>query len=354
MRYSSDKQTEQSIEGQDRVCAEFCKQHGITIVRKYIDRATSARSTEKREQFVQMIEDSAKHPFDAIIVYKLDRFSRNRYDSAKYKYRLKTNGVKLISATENLSDNPESIILESVLEGMAEFYSAELSQKILRGMNESALKGNMLGGHVPLGYKLIDHKLVINPETAHIVQEAFDLYANGYTIAYICKLFNDKGYRTAKNAEFNRNSFKSMFRNERYIGIYRYKDIVIEGGVPAIIDKELFELVGNRLKKAKDAPARGKAKVEYLLSGKLFCGHCGDSMNGESGTSKTGRIYNYYTCYTRKRRKGCTKKPIAKEVIERVVCEDAKEMLTDDLIEKLADCAIEQTEIDICLPQNPE
>ena len=136
LRYSSSNQTEQSIEGQMHVCQDFCKRHNIRIVEMYIDRATSAsKDIEKRVEFLKMIKDSEKGNFNAVIVYKLDRFARSRYDSATYKYRLKRNGVQLISATENITQDPEGIILESVLEGMAEFYSAELSQKINRGMS---------------------------------------------------------------------------------------------------------------------------------------------------------------------------------------------------------------------------
>ena len=294
-----------------------------------------------------MISDSVHREWQYVIVWKLDRFSRNREDSAVFKMRLRKNGVKVESATENISKNPEGIILEAVLEGIAEYYSADLSQKITRGMRESALKCQCVGGHIPLGYKIEDHKLVVDPETAHIVQEAFQLYANGETVAEICRMFNAKGYRTAKGVEFNRNSFKSMFRNERYIGVYTYRDIRIEDGVPAIIDKDLFETVSRRLSKNAEAPARGKAKVDYLLSGKLFCGHCGASMNGESGTSKTGAIHNYYTCYSRKRRKGCDKKPLKKEWIEFIVAQDAMELLTDDVIEEMADMAIAQSDQDL-------
>lgn len=348
LRFSSERQREQSIEGQLRDCRTFCKLNSYRITAIYVDRATTARKdVEKRVHFQEMIRDSEKKPWEYVVVWKLDRFARNRTDSALFKFRLRKNGVKVISATENISEKPEGIILEAVLEGMAEFYSADLSQKITRGMRESALKCHSIGGHVPLGYKIEDHKLVINPATAHIVQEAFELYANGETVADICRMFNAKGYRTAKGVEFNRNSFKSMFRNKRYIGVYTYKDIEVEDGVPAIIDKELFETVGRRLSKNAEAPARGKAKVDYLLAGKLFCGHCGGSMNGESGTSKTGAIYNYYTCYTRKRKHACDKKPLKKDWIEYIVAQDAMELLTDDTIQEMADMAISQTEQDL-------
>jgi DNA invertase Pin-like site-specific DNA recombinase len=348
MRYSSDRQSEQSIEGQNRVCTEYCERNGYEIVDKYIDRATSAfKDTDKRTEFQRMIKDSEKQLWDAVIVYKLDRFARNRYDSATYKARLKKNGVRVLSATENISENPEGVILEAVLEGMAEFYSKELSQKITRGLIESAHKCLNVGGHVPLGYKLENKKLVIDEPGALIVKEAFEMYANGCTIAEICEVFNNKGYRTAKGVEFNKNSFRSMFKNERYTGVYTYRDIRIEGGVPAIVDKELFDIVQKRLVKNAEAPSRGKAKVNYLLSQKLFCGHCGSLMIGDSGTGKSGNVYNYYTCGNRKRGHACDKKPVKKDFIERVVAEDAALLFTPDTIDELAEIAVRESIRDI-------
>lgn len=348
MRYSSERQTEQSIEGQDRVCTAFCKQKGYEIVEKYIDRATSAyKDTAKRLEFNRMIKDSERQLWDGVVVYKLDRFARNRYDSAIYKTRLKKNGVKVISATENISDNPEGIILEAVLEGMAEFYSKELSQKITRGIYESASKCQNIGGAVPLGYNLVNKKLVINEQTAPIVREAFELYASGTPAAEICQIFNSKGYRTAKGAEFNKNSFHSLLKNEKYIGVYAYKDIRIENGVPAIVDKDLFNIVQKRLHTAAKAPGASKAKVDYLLSQKLFCGHCGSLMIGTCGTSRTGVQHHYYTCNKRKREKNCDKKPIRKEIIEKAVVENVISLLTPEMIDKIADAAIQEWETEI-------
>lgn len=344
MRYSSDKQTEQSIEGQNRVCTAFCEQQGYEIVGKYIDRATSAfKSTEKRTEFQRMMRDSDKLLWDAIVVYKLDRFARNRYDSATYKAKLKKNGIRVISATEPISEQPEGIILESLLEGMAEYYSKELSQKVTRGMFETANKCNSTGGSIPLGYKVENKKFVIDESKAAIVREAFALYAGGTTPAEICTIFNEKGYRTAKNSEFNKNSFHSIFTNERYIGVYKYKDIRIKGGMPAIIDEETFEAVQNKLKKNAKSPAKGKAKVDYLLTQKLFCGHCGSQMVGESGRSKNGTVHNYYTCMVRRKAHCCEKKPLKKDWIERVVAEDALKILTPERIEELAEIAVNES-----------
>ena len=210
-------------------------------------------------------------------------------------------------------------------------------------MFESANKCHSIGGHIPLGYKIENKKLVIDEAGAAIVREAFDLYANGATVAEICETFNTKGYRTAKNAEFNKNSFRSMFKNERYIGIYKYKDLRIEGGVPAIVDKDTFAIVQKKLSKNAEAPSRGKAKIDYLLSQKLFCGHCGSLMTGESGTGKGGTTYFYYTCGKRKREHTCDKKPLKKDFIERAVVEDALTLLTPETIEELADIAVNES-----------
>lgn len=339
VRYSSNNQTEQSIEGQMRVCNEFCQRHGFRVVEVYADRATSAsKDIEKRVEFLRMIKDSEKHTFDAVVVYKLDRFARSRYDSATYKYRLKKNGVQLISATEAISDDPEGIILESVLEGMAEFYSAELSQKITRGLKESAYKHNSVGGSIPLGYKTVDKKLVIDEETAPIVRLAFEMYAEGESVAEICRTFNARGYKTSKGTRFGKSSFSKMFHNERYIGVYQFHDYRAEGVIPAIIDKKLFQQVQARMRTVQKAPGEAKAKRVYLLSGKLFCGHCGSKMNancnGQAG-------YFYYECYGKKNmHKDCHKRNMRQDFIENVVIRDALSLLTDENIEQIAEVAI--------------
>lgn len=346
-RYSSEKQTEQSIEGQIRVCKEFCKQNNIQVVDIYIDRAVSAaKDIENRVAFLQMIKDSEKRKWDCVVVYKLDRFARNRYDSAIYKNKLRKNGVKVISATENISDTPEGIILESVLEGMAEFYSKELAQKVMRGMRESALKAQSTGGTIPLGYKIENKKLVIDEVYAPLVKMVFQMYADGYPMSKIVQAANAAGYRTRKGKPFTRNSFRTLLTNRKYIGIYTYNnEIEIEGGVPALIDKETFEKVQARLKRNALAPARGKAKVDYLLTGKLFCGQCGAPMAGDSVKKKNDIRYHYYTCSMRKRFGNCCKKSLRKDDIETLVIRTTVEkVLTDENINLIADIAIRELE----------
>ena len=286
-----------------------------------------------------MIKDSAKELFEIVLVWKLDRFSRDRYDSAHYKHILKKNGVKVISAKEHISEGPESIILEAMLEGYAEFYSAELSEKIHRGQKENALKGKNNGGGTPLGY-LLDkkaQKLVIGPVTAPLVVEIFEKYADGKSVRSIVEDFNTRGLKTKKGQPFNINSFSSLLKNRKYIGEYRYQDVVIEGGVPAIVPEDLFNRVQERMEKNRHAPAMAKAKEDYLLTTKLFCGTCGRLMVGESGKRRTGVMYHYYKCSGAKRHLGCKRKAIRKQWIEcAAVLITVQRVLKDDEIDRIA------------------
>lgn len=348
LRYSSDRQTEQSIEGQLRDLISHCKSNRYRIAAVYVDRAISAHaSMDNRPAFMQMLSDSARSPWSIVLVWKLDRFARKREDSAVAKMRLRKNGVRVESAKENISKNPEGIILESVLEGIAEYYSAELSQKIKRGMNESALKGQAIGGSVPLGLRIEKKKWEIDPLTAPLVKEAFQRYAAGESAAAICDDFNNRGFRSSKGAKFNKSSFKSLFKNEKYIGVYKFKDIRVENAIPSIVDADTWAAVQSRLKVNAEAPARGKAKVAYLLAGKIFCGRCGSPMRGESGHGKSGRTYNYYACGGRKSKSGCKKKPMIKDWIENIVVKDALECLTPEMIDYISTVAARQSEDDI-------
>ena len=344
-RFSSDRQREESIEGQIRECTEYAQRQGITIVGEYLDRAKSAsKDTDKRENFLRMVRDSGKRLFDIVLVWKLDRFARSRYDSAHYKNLLKKNGVKVVSATENITDGPEGIILESMLEGMAEYYSAELSEKIHRGQKENALKGKNNGGTVPLGYTLNKETqhLEVNPLTAPIVQEIFQRYAAGETIATIKDDFNRRGLKTNKGYSFRYSTFHTVLTNRKYIGEYKYQDVVIPGGVPALVSEDVFNRVQARMEKNKQTPAAAKAAERYLLTTKLFCGECGRMMAGESGTGTGGKIYRYYKCHSAKNKKGCAKKPVKKEWIENFVVQQTMMIVMDGpLMERITDKLLE-------------
>ena len=331
-RYSSDNQREESIEGQIRECTAYAERNGITVVRHYIDRAFSAK-TDHRPDFQQMIRDSNKKLFEIVLVWKFDRFARNRFDSANYKMILKKNNVHLISVMEPIAEGSQGILVETLLEGMAEYYSAELSEKVIRGQTENALKGKCTGGTGTIGYKIDADKFYrIDPLVAPLVLEAFQRYDNGEKIVEILNYLNAKGVRNMLGGKLTCSSMNTMLKNRRYIGELSFRDTVVPDAIPAIVPKDLFDRVQKRLEKNKRAPAHGKADEEYLLTTKLFCGKCGALMFGESGTSATGRTYYYYKCATAKRRKGCNKKTVQKEWLENLVVQETMKLIHDDAV----------------------
>ena len=329
-RYSSDNQREESIEGQIRECTAYAEKNGITIVKHYIDRAISAK-TDNRPQFQQMIKDSDKKLFDIVLVWKLDRFARNRYDSARYKTQLKKNGVKLMSATEIISEGPEGIILESVLEGYAEYYSADLAEKVVRGQTENILKGRCNGGRGTFGYTLdSERKFHIDPLASPFVLESFTKYRDGLTMKEIRDWLNENGIKNPVGGEFTYNSVEHMLKNRRYIGELKFRDVVVPDAIPPIVPLELFDDVQEKIAKNKKAPARRKAEDDYLLTTKLHCGCCGALMFGESGTSRTGEVHRYYKCATAKKKKGCKKKTVRKQWLEDLVVNQTMQLVKDD------------------------
>ena len=329
-RYSSDNQREESIEGQIRECTAYAEKNGITIVKHYIDRAISAK-TDNRPEFQQMIKDSDKKLFDIVLVWKLDRFARNRYDSARYKTQLKKNGVKLMSATEIISEGPEGIILESVLEGYAEYYSADLSEKVVRGMTENALKGIYNGGTIPFGY-MIDETRHYQPDPllAPYVEQTFQKYADGATMTDLRDWLKAHNIKNSMGGEMSYNTIQRMLSNRRYIGELRLRDVVQPNAIPALVSEDLFNKVQEKLAKNKKAPARHKAEESYLLTTKLYCGKCGALMFGESGVSHTGKMYTYYKCAAAKKKKTCDKKAVRKQWLEDLVVNETMKLVEDD------------------------
>ncbi|HOJ48934.1 MAG TPA: recombinase family protein [Bacillota bacterium] len=356
-RYSSDNQREESIEAQLRAIREYCQKNDIQLVKIYTDEAKSA-TTDDRPGFLQMIQDSAMGLFSAVIVHKLDRFSRDRYDSAFYKRQLRKNGVRLISVLEHLDDSPESIILESVLEGMAEYYSRNLARETMKGMKETALKCKHTGGIPPLGFDVgPDKTYVINETEAEAIRLIFNMYADGHGYGAIIDTLNSKGYKTKRGNTFGKNSIHELLTNEKYIGTFVFNKaskmfngkrnshrlkpddeiIRIPGGCPAIISNELWERVQARLKANKRASGAYSAKIVYLLSGRIFCGSCGGAMVGnraKMGRNKTE--YAYYGCSNRKTKRTCDMKAVNKAFIEEKVLDALYENLFADHVIDLA------------------
>jgi len=332
-RYSSDNQREESIEGQIRECTAFAEKNGITILKHYIDRAYSAK-TDNRPEFQRMIQDCKEKLFDMILVWKLDRFSRNRYDSIIYKHTLKKNGVRLVSVNEPISESAEGVLLESVLEGFAEYFSLDLAEKVNRGLTENALKCKFNGGNPTIGY-VIDQEqnFQIDLVKAPFVLDAFKMYDEGSTMSEIRDYLNEHNVLNNRGNPHTVNSVAKILKNRRYIGEYKYRDIVVPNGIPAIVPVDLFERVQEKIEKNKKAPARHKAEDDYLLTTKLFCGHCGAYMCGESGRGRSGKVYHYYKCVSvKKKRTDCKKKAVKKDWIEDLVIKHTMEMVNDDKV----------------------
>ena len=339
-RYSSHSQTEQSIEGQLAAAHAYARGHGYTVVREYCDRAQTGRN-DNRDAFQQMLSDTDKHQFDVIITWKVDRIGRNREDIAFNKHRCKKNGVRIEYVAENLPDSAESVILESVLEGMAEYYSLQLSTNIRRGQLESARKLQCVGGTRPLGYDVDREtkRYIVNEKTAPIVRQIFTRYAKGATEFEIIRWLNDQGIRTTKKKPFTKSSLATLLHNEKYIGVYTYGNLVrVEDGMPAIIDRETFDKVQELMKVNRRAPSHTWTHQEYILTEKLFCGKCGSPMVGESGFSKTGAKHCYYSCTGKRKKKTCDKRPVRQDWIEGEVLKATQELLADEeLLDWIAD-----------------
>lgn len=325
-RYSSDRQREESIEGQLRVCEDYARRNNITIVHTYADRAMTGRS-DQRPEFQMMIRDAATMSFNIVLVYKLNRFARNRYDSARYKHKLKQYGIRVVSAMENIADDPSGILLESLIEGMAEYYSAELAENVTRGMTENALEGKWAGGIVPLGYKLDEkHHLVIDEPKAAIVRQIYQLALEGHNQKYIIDELNKHHYTNSAGRPFSYNTLRVILKNERYTGTFIWRDIRKENAIPVIIDKMTFEAVQKHMQFRKKNHIRSCSK-DFHLTGKLFCGRCSSKMVGVSGTSKQGVLYYYYACTSHLKKK-CPSKNIRQDALENLMCKITTQILS--------------------------
>lgn len=340
-RYSCELQREQSIDGQVRECLAFAKSKGYEIINQYIDRAISAK-TDDRPSFQQMIRDGTEHKFEAIIVWKVDCFARNRLDALQYKSILRKTHVKVVSATENISDGPEGILLESVLDGLAEYYSADLAQKVKRGMTENVLEGKFNGGLIPYGYKVVDQKYQIDENEAQLIKEIFNLYANTEISANkISKYLTSKGIFNRNGNPFNNGTIYGILGCRKYIGEYSIGDHVNKNGIPAIIDEDTFNRAFQKRATFKKHSSCFRSKVGYALAGKAYCGICGDILIGESST-KRDQTYNYYRC-SNYRKKKCELPAVKSVLLEKIVVESTIRFLQDTIsVDEMAKTLLEQ------------
>ncbi len=357
-RFSSDNQRNESIDAQVRAIKEFALANDIIIVAEYIDRAKSA-TTDDRPDFQRMIKDSAKGDFQLLIVHKLDRFARNRNDSIAYRMKLQRNHITLLSVLEPFDeDRPETILLQSVIEGMNEFYSRNLAREVRKGLKENALSCKHTGGIPPLGYDLdpTTRQLVVNEFEAEAVKLIFDLILSGHGYSEIIMVLRRKGYKTKAGREFGKNSIYEILHNPKYKGVYVYNRaspadpytkkrnshlenlpedmIVIPGGVPAIVSEEDFDKVQEILKRRKRY-YRGvkKHQEQYLLTGKIVCGKCGCTYTGNRKKSTGNKPPNItYRCNKQARKTGiiCNNREVNRDYIESFVMEQIEQSIFND------------------------
>ena len=342
-RYSSDNQREESIDGQLRECKKFAEYNGITIIGEYIDRAFSAK-TDNRPEFQRMIKDSYKSVFDTVIVWKLDRFARNRYDSARYKALLKKNGVRVISATEKISEDASGILLESLLEGYAEYYSAELAEKVKRGMTENALAGKWTSGPVPFGFMRDENKkLVKHPVTNKFLYDICKMYGEGANFIDLERYLKSHNIKNSTGREFNKDSFKRILASPMNIGIFKWNEVIINNYLEPTIPVEMYDRIQKRLNERKrKGVVNVRRSEEYLLTPHIYCAECGGMMHGISGTSATSGVHYYYACANKRNRKtACSTPWLNRDVLENAIYEYACSILKNEAnIEQIAEQAL--------------
>ena len=352
MRYSTDMQTENSIDGQRRVNIEYAKKMGLTVIGEYIDRAISGK-TDKRPEFQKMMKDIENGHIDInfVIVYKLDRFARNEDMHREYERQLNNNGVFILSATEAVNENNlASKVIKSLYLALNEEEVRKISENVSRGKKEAAYKGQWCGGPPPLGYDY-DPKtkhLIVNEDEAKVVKLAFDLRAQGFSYSYIISELNKNNYKTKLGNEFGSNSLYDLFHNIKYKGIYEYNrakaksknrhaskddsEIIREPDENLrIVSDEVWDRVNEMSCKNSESNPKG----DYLLSGLVKC-KCGANMQVNKRNNKDRqKVYYSFFCPKNKNKKGCNASEINMvQVEEFVLSQLADKIFSDDVIER--------------------
>jgi len=332
-RYSCDKQTDNSTKAQIRECRLWAEHNDIKVIDIYKDEAISGR-TDRRPAFQKMIADAQRGYFDCIIVWKGDRFSRSRADAAKYKTLLKKLDVRVLSVTEPNIEGPQAILMDGINEAFAEYYSVELAAKIKRGQDQNLIDGKWNGGSVPFGYNHDPktQKLSINEEEAQVVRKIFDMYANkGMSTLTISKILAQEGVLTKKGKPLSTAGVHHVLCHEQYIGKYSWKGTTLDNIFPPIITEDLYRKAETARKSKSHKVGYKETGVVFLLSGKLFCGKCGEEMRGTSGTSHhQSKKYYYYVCPNQIKNHVCTLPGVPKEALEDAVIKLIKEKVLFD------------------------
>ncbi len=357
-RVSSERQdVDLSISAQIKALKEYASRHGHVVVKEYVDEAESGRSID-RPKFKEMIATARQKPapFEAILVWKLSRFARNREDSIIYKSLLRKQGIQVISINEPLDDTPSGRLLEGVIEIVDEFYSANLSQDVTRGMRESASRGFYPGGRPPYGYRRVEVqdgnvsrvKLEPDPATAPIVKRIFKECLADKGLIEIVRGLNEDGLTTQEKNPWSKTAVYDILKNETYTGVLIWDrekrrsinrdlpPIRVENAWPPIIDPETFKRAQEKLRVRSPRITHPRVvHSEYLLSGLMRCVACNAAMIGHA--VKSGKFF-YYMCGNARRRgrRGCPTPLLPKEKVENFVLEKLKRyILTEENLKEL-------------------
>lgn len=328
-RYSSTAQKDASIEQQYEACDAFAAREGYTIIERYPDRAISGK-TDDRPAFRRMMRDAGTGAFDYVIAWKSNRIGRNMLQAMVNESKLAEMGVRCLYVEEDFDDTAAGRFALRSMMNVNQFYSENLTEDVVRGMMDNAQKC-MVNGVTPFGYKKgKDGRFAIDELTAPIVRETFERFRSGWSITDLCYDLNARGIKTRYGHEWKLQSFQTLLTNEVYTGVYKYASVRVEGGVPEIIDKKTFEEVQRLLGSKKRPRGKQRLNAEYLLTGKIFCGHCRSPMIALAGTSKTGVKHCYYACQKRRREHACDKANVPKDRIEKAVIDAIRAKLAED------------------------
>ena len=351
-RYSTDRQTDNSIAYQMSKIYEYCAKNGITVTASYADEAATGTNTEDRAEFLKMLAAATNKEFEAVIIYDITRGSRDVGDWFSFRKTMSRLKIKVISVEDKLGDilNPNDFLVELINVGIGQHAVLSTRQKSIDGVAVKAKNGVFLGGYAPLGYDIVDQKYVINEREAATIRMIFDMYAKGES--YRAILERIEGTKGKRGKPLGGNSLNSILKNERYIGIYTWNKrhvkemrqwaggalnpncVRLEDMVPPIIDTDTWERVQKRMRENKKAT--NKAKREYLLTGLIECDCCGATFVGHTSTNKKGYEYRAYICGNKYRTRTCKIKNANAGELEIFIIANLKHYLAEIDFEEMA------------------
>ena len=362
-RYSTDHQSENSIEAQLNGINDYCRSHNIEVVRTFIDEAQTGTNLN-RSGFQSLIKNAENHAFQAVVIYDITRGSRDVVDWFTFRKEMLRLGIQVISATERLGDilDPNAFLTELLSVGIGQHQVLTTRQKSHAGVVNVARKGLFCGGYPPLGYIVDgDRHYQIDEHEAAAVRYIFSAYADGGSYSHIVDWLFDHGIQSKRGKKIGNNALYAILRNDRYIGRYTWfrrnvklmgkwaggkanpNAVVIENAVPHIIDAATWERVQKRImENEKNRCNKSRTNRQYLLSGLIRCRKCGGAWGGVTTTNKKGIEYSFYTCLNKKRLHTCDAKNIAAADIEPLVVNCITEkILNGNLVEKTADAVLQ-------------